>query len=308
MVNAVAKNIFGESLLTGKTLNVITDAASVTFANTMNQSSIPTLPLNTPTIGRRVWSAPAVSTFCPDLSYNGILYNNFLYDDDWDITSTSQPSANGPINTSTELMIKNGLFTTTEAAYADYRGYAGNAGINYSGVGRVTTPTDYRYATFCWKLQTNPTSYKTLKFTFNSINTLSSVSSGGYNILNINNTSALAKKILLFYAFQDASDPSYSGGSVPVKFNTNWITGNNGAITVNATSASYDKNSATNRYGAKFGLISPGFAADNSTTTTGSVYIPTINSLSNPTYLYLRVGIPMNNLNIQFGSVTATIT
>jgi hypothetical protein len=36
--------------------------------------------------------------------------------------------------------------------------------------------------------------------------------------------------------------------------------------------------------------------------------MPTVTPTLEATYLYLRIGIPMSNNNIQFGSVSATLT
>jgi hypothetical protein len=301
MVNAVAKNIFGESLLTGKTLNVITDAASVTFAKTTLPSSIPTLTPDVAVIGRRIWSAPVVSNFCPDLLYQGNQYYTYPYDDSWDIKSTSQPSANGSINTSTELMIKNGLFTTADAAYADYSGYVGNAGINYSGV--VRTAQSYKFATFCWKLEARD-DYASLTFTFNSINSLTPLLVGGKSTLSINtvSTDGSKDKIRLFYAIQDGLNPNVNSTT---NYNTNWVNGN---VVSTATGANtpYNPASTTNRYGNLGGLL---FSVSPTTgpTTALKVFLQPQLISNSSTYLYLRVGIPMWNTNIQFGSVSATI-
>jgi len=303
-VNASENNIYGLGALTSKSFSVITDAASVTFVNTTIPSSIPTLGLTAaPVIGCRVWSAPSVSNYCPDLSFNTIMYHNCLYDDSWDITSTSQPSANGLINTSTELMIKNGLFTTETSAYINYIGTAGNSTINYSSIGR--TATDYRFVTFCWKLEPRTTTaYKTLKFTFNSINKLTPVYTG-YMSLGINDLDVA--NILVFYAFQESSQPSVKG-----KYNTGWLNANfasTNAPGANSTSVRYDPVSTVGRYGtvnSQIAAILPNNTT--STTTTLSVFIPTVTPTLAATYLYLRIGVPMSNNNIQFGSVSATLT
>ena len=304
-VNAYANNIYGIGELTSRSFSVLTDASSVTFVNTTLPSSIPTLGLTTAAvIGCRVWSAPSVSNNCPDLSYNGIMYHNCLYDNSWDITSTNQSSANGPIDTSTELMIKNGLFTTdASAAYINYIGTAGNSTINYSSIGR--TATDYRFVTFCWKLNPRPTTaYKTLKFTINSINKLTPYYQGYYS-LGINDDNL--PNILVFYAFQESSQPSLKG-----KYNSGWLNANTPSTIspgANSTSVQYDPNSSVVRYGAvnsQIASISPRLTT--STTTTLSVFVPTVTPTLEATYLYLRIGVPMSNLNIQFGSVSATLT
>jgi len=309
-VNAVAKNIFGESLLTGKTLSVITDAASITFANTMNQSSIPSLSLTVAVIGRRIWSAPIVSNNCPDLLYDGNMYYTYPYDDSWDITSTNQLSAGRTINTSTELMIKDGLFTTTTAAYSDYSGYAGNSGINYSGVAR----TGYRFVTFCWKVPPRSgAGYKGLSFTFNSINNLTPATATSISTLGINGTTGVSPRILVFYAFQDVAAPTYVGSvSGGYKYNTYWLNGNikgSGGTVPNLDAIMYKPNPTNSAftygyYGCQTAAISP----ISGSTTTLPVFMPSIVDTNDSSYLYLRIGIPMYNTNIQFGSVSATLS
>jgi hypothetical protein len=274
----------------------------------MNQSSIPILTPAIPTIGRRIWSAPAVSNYCPDLSYNGVLFYNYLYDNSWDITSTNQTSVNGPTgmnyNTSTELLIKNGLFTTAASSYVDYSTTLGNAGINYSGVDRSGVDrSGYRFVTFCWRLQSRK-DYSGLTFTFNSINNLTPQSSGGKTIFSINTlpTDGAKDKIRLYYAIQDALNP---GGNDTEKYNTVWVNGN-AATTANGTNVTYNPTNANLRYGAVNSLLSS-ISPTNSFTTDVIVFLQPQALSTNSTYLYLRVCIPMWVADVQFGSVSATI-
>ena len=303
-VTASASNIFGTGALTSKTFNVITDAASVTFANAMNQSSIPLLIVGTPVVGRRVWSAPSVSNNCPDLSYNGILYYNCPYDNSWDITSANQTSANGSVDTSSELIIRNGLFTTAASSYIDYTTRVGNTGINYSGVAR----TGYRFVTFCWKMPTRTGGgYGGLTFTFNSINSLTPYNTGILT-LGINNPlSDVGQQILAFYAFQDAAAPSFVNTQFESKYNTYWLSGNNKTAQFAGAGNMFITNSSQYRYGY-YTALKTSISPVSGSTTNLSVVMPLLNTTNNTTYLYLRLGIPMSNTNIQFGSVSATLS
>jgi hypothetical protein len=113
--------------------------------------------------------------------------------------------------------------------------------------------------------------------------------------------------VLVFYAFQESSQPSVKG-----KYNTGWLNANFASINApgaNTTSVRYDPNSTVGRYGtvnSQIANISPNNTT--SATTTLSVFMPTVTPTLAATYLYLRVGVPMNNNNIQFGSVSATLT
>ena len=189
----------------------------------------------------------------------------------------------------------------------DYSGTAGNSPINYSGVD--ISPTAYRFVTFCWKLPPRTTGpYSGLTFTFNSISALTSPA-GSVKTFSINNT-ATTPKFCVFYAFQDASDPGYSGGgNAPVKYNTVWINANVSKATNSAslTNTSFNPTNTTNRYGF-YNALQSSISPTTGSTTTLTEFMPGLNITNNSTYLYLRIGIPMSIANIEFGSVSARIS
>jgi hypothetical protein len=302
-ISANAYNISGASPLTGLSFDVITDAASVTFVT--DPSSIPILTASTagaPTLipGFRIWSAPItanasapVATVCPDLSYNGILYYTMPYDNAGSLTSTD-PSGCG-----TELLIRNGLFVTpltTPSAYINYSTYAGNSGRDYS---TITSSTKYRFATFCWKLPT-PTSYANLTFTINSIFALTRVTSTG--VIRASGTD-----MSVFYAFQNAGDPSSFPISNSTKYNSVWINANKGTNpSANGTTFANSYNTVSTRFGS-LGQGSPNTTANAATgTATFKVFIPVTSPVPANVYLYLRIGMPLDK-DYRFGSVNATL-
>ena len=112
-------------------------------------------------------------------------------------------------------------------------------------------------------------------------------------------------KIRLFYAIQDVLNPNVNSTT---NYNTNWIDGNAVAgASTNGTSSAYNPASATNRYGNLGGLMDPVTAVANPSASV-KVFIKGQLDSNSSTYLYLRVGIPMWNTDIQFGSVSATFT
>jgi hypothetical protein len=319
-ISANAYNVYGPSELTGRSFNVITDASSVKFVTQTLPSSIPELQRGVSTVGFRIWSAPSLISpyFCPDLSYNGVLYYTIAYDNSWDISRMTQvdeiagPTATSYNNARMEPLIKNGLFTTPPAgAYTDYSGSAGNSTINYSGI----SSTGFRFASFCWKLPIGPTATK-LMFTINSINiaTLSSAK------LAINGS-----VIPLYYCFQDPSNPNAYGstivnGQTIRYYNTVWINANLTTGTqATATTVVPSSTSTVNRFGTLYGggssLYGGGSSVGTGVAITGSAgnYTATLPAfipaweVTTPIYLYARVGIPMNK-DAQFGAVSVTLT
>jgi hypothetical protein len=305
-VDAYANNIFGAGGTMSGSLNIIMDPLSRALVYQTQPSSIPILTASTlalPTLipGFRIWSAPITTnasapatTVCPDLSYNGILYATMPYDNAGSLTSTD-PSGCG-----TELLISNGLFVTptTPSAYINYSTYAGNAGLDYSTI--TSTSSRYRFATFCWKLPT-PTSYPNLTFTINSIHMLTRVTSTG--VIRANGAD-----MLVFYAFQNASDPSSFPSSNSNKYNSAWINANK-AVTpsANGTTFANSYNNASTRFGS-LGQASLNTTANVSTgTATFKVFIPVTSPVPANVYLYLRIASPMDK-DTRFGSVYATLT
>jgi hypothetical protein len=312
-ISANAYNVYGSSPLTGRSFNVITDAASVTFVNTTLPSTIPELRREVSTVGFRIWSAPSlISPYnCPDLSYNGVLYYTRPYDNSWDISRVTQvgeiagPTATSYNNATTEPLIKNGLFTTPPAGgYTGYSGFVGNSTINYSSI----PSAGFRFASFCWKLPVGPTA-RYLMFTINSINA-ATLSTGK---LAINGS-----VIPLYYCFQDPANPSAYGSATvngqPVNYyNTVWINANlTSGTQANLTNVVPSLPVTATRFGTLYGggpSVGTGVAITGTAgnyTATLPAFIPAW-EVTTPIYLYARVGIPMSK-DAKFGAVSVTLT
>jgi hypothetical protein len=284
-LSVVANNIYGStSTPASTTQNVIVDGPSNTLVYSILSQSIPILGTNT--AGYRVWSATSVNNNCPDLKYNGTFYKDISYNNNWDITSTS--STPGNYNVTTELLVSNGLFRTPgSGGYINYSTYLHNT-LNYSGISSATG--EIRFATFCWKLTQKtgtPSYYQNLSFTINSISTPTNPLPG---FLKMNGS-----QIKIFYLFQDENSSTFSSDV----FNSVWIDGNSN----NNEAGSGNFYDNTKPYGNYGGFKTSSITSNNATI---NVYIPIINTISSNTYLYLRLGIPMD-VNISFGNVTATI-
>ena len=287
IVDASANNVYSGAVLQNKTIAVITDGPSQALAYLV--SSVPTLVANTLAPGFRIWSAPALSNNCPELSYNGTPYSTIPYDNSGNLTSTE------PTGCGIELLLSNGLFTTpaitpaASSAYIDYRGYIGNASVNYSGI----SATGYRFASFCWKLTASQTAYTKLSFTINSIYNCTIATADGSNLLLMNNI-----KVPIFYAFQDTSSSAYN----ETTFNTVWINANSNTNGVSSGNF-FD---TTNKYGYYGGITSAAVTISGQNATINT-YMPAINPVKGSVYLYLRIAVHMEK-DIRFGSVSAKIS
>lgn len=290
LVTATANNIFGSGSLTSKTINVITDGPSCTLVYTTLAQSIPTLTAGlTDYAGYRIWSAPDVSNNCPLLSSFSAPYKDKPYDNSWNITSTN----NNGIDATTELQIYNGFFCTKTAnstnAYIDYSSYLYNS-FNYSTI--LSTSGNYRFASFCWKLNPSLSSYTGLSFTINSISPNPTKTSNGYILID-------GVQIPIFYSFQDTATNVYSN----LKFNSVWINANSNVNNVDGATYFNDNN----KYGTYTGNGSTSISGNNANNANIIAFIPSVNPVLSTVYLYLRICIPMNK-NISFGSVTAKLT
>ncbi len=206
----------------------------------------------------------------------------------WKKCSRRRLIGSGYIDATTELQIVEGLFRTKQYtnAYLDYSSTNSNSGIVYSTV----TSTGYRYATFVWKL-TSLQNIKSLTFTINDF----------YGpTITINGSSSLTvdgSVLDIYYMFQDASSSSYNNTT----FNSVWI---------NANSVTNPGANTSNFYNLSNNGILYGTTANtySNSTATFNVFIPnTIFPVKDNTYLYCRVGLPMN-IDTWFNYITATIS
>jgi hypothetical protein len=288
-LSVIANNVYSASSSVGITQSVIVDGPS----NTLVYSTFPTLSIPTATssalAGYRVWSATTVNNNCPDLSYNGTIYNTIQYDNSWNITTI-----NNGYDATTELLVSNGRFRTPGIApdglnyYRNYNSYLYNSGIDYSQI----SASGFRFATFCWKIvqKSGGGVYFNLSFTINSISPTPTNPAPGLLLIG-------GRQIQLLYFFQDQSQPSTFSSTV---FNSVWIDGNKNTESVDSSNF-FNTN---NPYGYYGGFTSSSINDNNATI---NVFIPGINTVSNSTYLYLRLAIPMD-ISISFGNVTATIS
>ena len=275
-VNAIASNVYKSTNLTYSIAgNLIVDEPSCLLLSTI-PTNIPTLSENT--IGSRVWSAPPVSgQHYPALTFGSTNYCNILYNHTWNLTSETTPYDSTTINTSTELQVCNGSFRTKGTSYG-YKNYSAHySNPDYSGI----LSTGYRYATFAWKLNPQSTSYNSLSFTIESLYGTLSVDTSG--LLSVDGI-----PLQLYYRFQDTGS-SFSA----ITFNSQWINAN--AFTNGASNSNFY---TTTNLG---GLIPP------VSTSTFNVFIPTsVTTVTSTTYLYCRIGLPMN-VDQGFNYITATI-
>jgi hypothetical protein len=275
---ATLNNIVGSTTLTSISKSVITDVPSYTLINSTLPSSIPSTSSSEVT-GFRIWSAPSITdNNYPELNYNGSTeYFNIPYNHSWDITSNNQSG----YDVTNELMVSNGSFLTRASSisspFINYSNYQSNTGKDYSS---LATETKYRFATFCWKIpiQSNGKGYSTLKFVFYSATSNIFKNSSGAK-LTVNNVDPA-----IFYAIRDTTNNTYDGNTL----NTKWINAN----------AFNNNNLNAGNYYTTSGL--PGLAnitspssGSNASSATIQVFIPTAAPSSN-TYLYLRIGMPMN--------------
>jgi hypothetical protein len=282
-VKAVLKNINGSTTLSNKSTNIIIDGLSYDLVYNTLPQIIPYVT-STETAGFRIWSAPSIlDKNYPDLSYNGIDYYSIPYNHSWNLTNNDNN-----YDATNELLIYKGSFLTsgnTINPFIDYDTYYLNSGINYS---TLALETKYRFATFCWQLsENNGLPYIQLYFTINSE---SSLFKNNASEITFDNNS-----LAIFYAIRDTTTDTYDEFNI----NTQWINANSDLNSVN--SATYFN---LNRDGL-LSIESPDFDGTTSNVAKISVFIPAV-SASSSTYLYLRIGCPMNN-NFTFTTVKASI-
>jgi hypothetical protein len=261
-------------------------------------STTPTIPktidniTTSYSIGCRIWSAPSVTNKTyPLLNFDNNNYCDIIYNNQWNITTSNFVNGligSGYIDATTELQIVEGLFRTKQYtnAYLDYSSTNSNSGIVYSTV----TSTGYRYATFVWKL-TSLQNIKSLTFTINDF----------YGpTITINGSSSLTvdgSVLDIYYMFQDITNLNTYSSSI---LNTPWINAND--ISTNSTQVNMG-NFFNIDYNGQLGGLKTATASPT-TTPTFNVFFPSVSNINTNTYLYCRIGLPMNK-NIGFSSISA---
>ena len=287
-VSASIKNINSTTSTSSNSINVITDGASNTFVYSTLSQTIQSLSSNT--VGFRIWSAPSISNNCPNLKYSGTDYYNIPYNNSWSIASNN----NSGYDATSELQVYNGTFLTpafnSTNAYLNYSIYSNNS-YNYSS---IASETGYRFASFCWKIPQSSRAYVSISFTINSSvsNHFRNVNGGKITVNNID--------LLMFYSIRDATTNNYDGTNI----NTVWINANSNNNPPTSTTYFLSQNT----YGNLGGLNSITTPSINATGSTASfnVFVPATVT-SNSTYLYFRIGFPMNS-SLSFGTVTSSIS
>ena len=113
----------------------------------------------------------------------------------------------------------------------------------------------------------------------------------------------------VFYAFQNADDPSSFPTTNSTKYNSVWINANKATTpSANGTTFANSYNTASTRFGSLGqGSLTANTADLVTGTATFKVFIPVTSPVPANVYLYLRIALPLDK-DCRFGSVYATLT
>jgi hypothetical protein len=238
------------------------------------------------------WNIPNNTANGFDSSTQAEGYISVPYNNIWNISSSNT-------NTSQELLLANGYFTTNKNYYLDYdasyNGNTLNTGYNYTNLASSYTNnglTGFKTATFAWDISNNLTQYTNINFVIVFKQTLYKNSSTGFYYFS-ESTQDSTTQLGLYYRFENRDDVTLWGsdsvnGYYPT---TTWIsinsntTGQSSSISANIICSSEN---STNVYWSSLNTTYPLIS--------GNQYIfqsslPTI-YLNNNATLYLRIGIP----------------
>jgi hypothetical protein len=320
---------------------VIYDVPSYTLIFSM-PAVVPTFSALGTAAGYRVWSAPdqtganganlsnTAYVVCPPAygaSTSTVSYSTIGYDQSWLLNSAGAATVSGvTIVTTQELQIYNGLYQSATVAsssgvlgYTDYTTYYNNSSINYS-TNTNFGASAYRYATFCWKINSG-VSASGLTFTIQNCNCTATALSSNTNTYAFKNSSTQqTQRYLMFYRTEQVE-------SIPPTGNTSlssvWIDANSTTYgtSISGTTPTYYTDGTTvvpmstsNYYEPTGTTITNirGSSAITVTNTTGniSILVPNIvaTALSNPMYVYCRLGIPMFGFAVSFSGVTLALS
>jgi hypothetical protein len=326
-------------------------------------SSIPTAPFfPAASKGYRVWSAPdqtgangatlsnTAYVVCPPAygatsSSSTVSYSAIGYEQSWALNSTNAATVSGvTINTTQELQIYNGLYQSASGSsssgvlgYANYSTYyatspATNPDYSITSLTNPTyfSPAAYRYATFCWLINSGVAA-GTLTFTINDCNCTSTAlpdtvgpsASNSNTRCFTNSTLSQSQRYLMFYRTEQVGSISPTGNT---SLSSIWIDANSvtyGTLISGTTPTYYPDNStvATMNVGNYFDPSGPTITTLrglSSITVTNPPAIPgnisiavpniTANTLSSSMYVYCRLGIPMNEFGVSFSGVTLSLS
>jgi len=306
-LNINAYNIIGNTMGSAASISAIIDGPSVALITSM--TSIPTLNSTSAVQGSRIWSGSSPGTYelnnttsfsnanllttinSASASYSALspLYNHALTIDSGTYVGELQ-IANGKFQTKTS--------STTTTAYLNYSSLYYSASLQNTGIDytSISTTGAYRYATFIWKIPlgtvtSNSTAFTSVTFTINSPSSSPSIS---YNT-STNVASIGGKNIQLFYRIEDATTTTTA--QVGSSISTSWIDANSKSGT-KINSSNYTNPSTYAKY---YGVTDTG-------TTNGTSYSVLIPSpvWTNSSYLYCRIGLPMD-VAFSFTSISAAL-
>jgi hypothetical protein len=270
---------------------------------------------------------------------NTISYSQFSYQQSWPLNSANVNYNGYIINTSQELQIFNGLYTAVPSVpytsgnvigYSNYSTYYsnGNTNPNYSTVS--TGATAYRYATFCWKINSGVAAAKFI-FTIKNCNCLFISQDNNITYSFKNSNTPQGQRFLMFYRTEQITSTSGNPDIINVNpvgsdtLTSIWIDANSSpyGTSIIGTTPTYQNNdnitplSSTNFYSNQDGTIGNGatIRGVNSRTVninTNIITVPNITANALGTgvsmYVYCRIGIPMTGINVSFTNVTLSLS
>jgi mucin-19 len=301
-LNINAYNIIGNTMGSATSIPAIIDGPS--YALVQSMTSIPTLNSTSAVQGSRIWSGSNPGTY--ELNSTTSFSNASL------LTTINSASASysalSPLYNHAqtiasgtyvgELQIANGKFQTkTSTAYLNYSSLYYSASLQNTGIDytSISTSGAYRYATFIWKIPLGTVTSSSAAFTSVTF-TINSPSTSPYSISYSNNVASIGgKNIQLFYRIEDATTTTTA--QVGSSISTSWIDANSKAGT-KINSSNYTSPSTYAKY---YGVTDTG-------TTNGTSYSVLIPSpvWTNSTYLYCRIGLPMD-VAFSFTSISAAL-
>ena len=292
--SATAYNLLENTTANATAINAIVDYPSISLINSTFATSVPNMIATTAIAGYRVYSAPPqTNTNIPTILYNGTTrYSTLPYQNSWSLTSTEN---SGGYDGTQELMVANGRIRSYDTTYLKSytNSYYGSSSQNTADYSTISN-TGYRHATFAWKVSAG------LSGTNQKLNiVLNNVSNSANN--NTLLYAEASKKLLVFFRVEDATTTSTANlGSGNGTVSTYWISANDNTGLAGAASANnyYNTPSDNNPY-----FISPTITNGSTTTITITVNMPFSLSTNlacvstGNTYIYVRLGLPMNVTN-----------
>lgn len=303
-VKSTSSNVF-----TSTTINAIIDKPSYSLIKNTALYPISVKNVGSSTnnfiVGFRIWSDQTTNNVPNNVTEVPATkrYVDIPYNHDWDLTLSNNVVNNVVYDATQELQIFNGYYGskgTTTNGYLNYTNYkystTNTNSLDYSNILNGTGV--YRFATFCWKCNINPSNYTKIAFAMNGLQ---------QSVTNVDTIPLVSNvPILFYYRLEDYNNPNIANFTTAYT-NTLWINANS---TINSmTSTNYCSLGLTEyTSGTLLGGKNPSIAntfQNNVLTINASVPSFSIAS-SNNVYIYLRVGLPMS-VNVNFTHITASL-